>query len=36
MAELSAHNDVAIVTHEDFFGNFIEQYLTVFFMELQV
>jgi hypothetical protein len=28
--------DVAIVTHEDFFGNFIEQYLAVFFHELRV
>ena len=36
MAELSTHEDVAIVTHEDFFGNFIEQYLAVFFIELQV
>jgi hypothetical protein len=36
MAEVSANKDVAIVTHEDFFGNFMEQYLAVFFMELQV
>jgi hypothetical protein len=36
MAEVSAKNDVVIVTHEDFFGNFMEQYLAVFFMELQV
>jgi hypothetical protein len=28
--------DVTIVTHEDFFGNFMEQYLAVFFRELQV
>jgi hypothetical protein len=36
MAEVSANKDVVIVTHEDFFGNFMEQYLAVFFMELQV
>jgi hypothetical protein len=36
MAEVSANKDVAIVTHEDFYGNFMEQYLAVFFMELQV
>ena len=36
MAEVSATKDVVIVTHEDFFGNFMEQYLAVFFMELQV
>jgi hypothetical protein len=36
MADLSTHKDVAIVTHEDFFGNFIEQYLAVFFQELRL
>jgi hypothetical protein len=36
MADLSRHRDVAIVTHEDFFGNFIEQYLAVFFKELSL
>jgi hypothetical protein len=36
MAEVSAPKDVVIVTHEDFYGNFMEQYLAVFFMELQV
>jgi hypothetical protein len=36
MADLSRHRDVAIVTHEDFFGNFIEQYLAVFFKELHL
>jgi hypothetical protein len=36
MANLSTPKDVVIVTHEDFFGNFMEQYLAVFFMELQV
>jgi hypothetical protein len=36
MAEVSAAKDVVIVTHEDFFGNFMEQYLAVFFRELQV
>ena len=34
MAELSARKDVVIVTHEDFYGNFMEQYLAVFFHEL--
>jgi hypothetical protein len=36
MAEVSAAKDVVIVTHEAFFGNFMEQYLAVFFMELRV
>ena len=36
MADLCTQRDVAIVTHEDFFGNFIELYLAVFFQELQV
>ena len=36
MSDLSTPKNVVIVTHEDFFGNFMEQYLAVFFRELQV
>jgi hypothetical protein len=36
MADVSRRKEVAIVTHEDFFGNFIEQYLAVFFKELRL
>jgi hypothetical protein len=32
MAEVSAPKDVVIVTHEDFFGNFMEQYLAVIYI----
>jgi hypothetical protein len=36
MADVSRRKEVVIVTHEDFFGNFIEQYLAVFFTELRL